>query len=63
MLGLRLAHGVARERIEACGRAVPAFNERFHDFLSLGLARETAGRVRLTPRGWLVSNELFAALW
>ncbi len=63
MLGLRLARGVPRERIEECRRAVPPFHEKIGDFLSLGLARETPGRVRLTPRGWLVSNELFAALW
>jgi len=63
MLGLRLARGVARERIEPCLRAVPAFRDRLEDFLALGLARDAGGRVRLTPRGWLVSNELFAALW
>jgi hypothetical protein len=27
------------------------------------LARPIGGRVRLTPRGWLLSNELLAALW
>ncbi len=63
MLGLRLARGVARDRVEACGNAVPPFRERLAEFLALGLAREVGGRVRLTPRGWLVSNELFAALW
>jgi oxygen-independent coproporphyrinogen-3 oxidase len=63
MLGLRLARGVRRELIEACGQAVPAFRDTVADFLSLGLARERGGHVRLTPRGWLVSNELFASLW
>jgi oxygen-independent coproporphyrinogen-3 oxidase len=63
MLGLRLARGVRRDLIEACGQAVPAFRDTVADFLSLGLARERRGYVRLTPRGWLVSNELFASLW
>ncbi len=63
MLGLRLAHGVAHERVEACGRTVPAFSEKMEDFFALGLAREKTGRVRLSPRGWLVSNELFTTLW
>jgi oxygen-independent coproporphyrinogen-3 oxidase len=63
MLGLRLARGVRSELIGACGAAVPAFRARVDDFLALGLARQRAGRIRLTPRGWLVSNELFSALW
>jgi putative oxygen-independent coproporphyrinogen III oxidase len=63
MLGLRLSRGVRCELIDACGEAVPAFGARMDDFLSLGLARERAGRIRLAPRGWLVSNELFSALW
>jgi oxygen-independent coproporphyrinogen-3 oxidase len=63
MLGLRLARGVQRELISACGQAVPAFRDKVDDFLSLGLARQAGSRMRLTPRGWLVSNELFASLW
>jgi len=63
MLGLRLASGVADTEIAACGGLAPAFAERLADFLALGLARRSRERVRLTPRGWLVSNELFAGLW
>ena len=63
MLGLRLARGVPARLVESVGSLAPAFRERLDDFLGLGLARERQGRVRLTPRGWLLSNELFAALW
>jgi oxygen-independent coproporphyrinogen III oxidase len=63
MLGLRLASGVREADVSACARAVPAFGERLDDFRSLGLARRRRGRVRLTPRGWLLSNDLFAELW
>ena len=63
MLGLRLARGVERGELRACAEAVPAFGQRLDDFLTLGLARQASGRVRLSPRGWLLSNELLAALW
>ena len=63
MLGLRLARGVAEAEIAACGGLAPAFAERMADFMGLGLARRRHGRVRLTPRGWLLSNDLFSELW
>ncbi|MGE5236290.1 MAG: radical SAM family heme chaperone HemW [Acidobacteriota bacterium] len=63
MLGMRQARGVADELLHECGAAAPSFAERLADFLSLGLARRLPGRVRLTPRGWLVSNELLHTLW
>jgi coproporphyrinogen III oxidase-like Fe-S oxidoreductase len=63
MLGLRLARGVREELVEECMAEAPAFRGRMEDFLALRLARRSGGRVRLTPRGWLVSNELFASLW
>jgi oxygen-independent coproporphyrinogen-3 oxidase len=63
MLALRLARGVREELAEACAAGAPPFRQKLEDFLALGLARRSGGRVRLTPRGWLVSNELFAALW
>ncbi len=62
MLGLRLAEGVAEGRCEAAARAIPAFGETLEAFSGLGYAEADGGRVRLTPRGWLVSNELFAEL-
>jgi putative oxygen-independent coproporphyrinogen III oxidase len=63
MLGLRLARGVDRGAIAKCAALAPEFAARLEDFEMLGLARRAAGRLRLTPQGWLVSNELFAALW
>ena len=60
MLSFRLARGV-EEAVLAQVRS-SAFHARLSDFLALGLARRVAGRVRLTPRGWLVSNELLAEL-
>jgi len=63
MLGLRLSRGVVETEVATCGDLAPAFAETMADFLALGLARRSRGRVRLTPRGWLVSNELFAGLW
>jgi len=63
MLGLRLAAGVPADAVRAASAAAPEFAARLDDFRALGLAREGRGRVRLTPRGWLLSNELFAALW
>ncbi len=63
MLGLRLARGVPESAVAACGALVPAFPERVAEFVGLGLARRERGRVRLTPRGWLLSNELLGELW
>ncbi len=63
MLGLRLARGVPERKIAACGVLAPAFARAMDEFTALGLARRIGGRVRLTPRGWLVSNELFRGLW
>ncbi len=63
MLGLRLARGVPAAAVEACSSLVPAFGERVAEFLDLGLARTVGDRLRLTPRGWLVSNELLGELW
>ena len=49
-LGLRLREGVE-------GNAFPDVIEKFvHD----GLLERASGRVRLTPRGVLLSNEVFA---
>ena len=63
MLGLRLARGVASADLDACAELAPAFGVALADFLALGLARRRGERVRCTPRGWLVSNELLSALW
>ena len=63
MLGLRTARGVSATLIEAAASIIPALGERLKDFLGLGLARRNAQRVWLTPRGFLLSNELLAELW
>ncbi|MEW6336636.1 MAG: radical SAM family heme chaperone HemW [Acidobacteriota bacterium] len=63
MLGLRRARGVSVARARACAVAAPEFGERLDDFTRLGLARVRDGRVGLSPRGWLLSNELLASLW
>lgn len=64
MLGLRLAEGVSlsafRERYGA--DFWPTFDERLRDIRSLGLLDEVDGRVRLTARGRMVGNEVFARL-
>ncbi len=62
MLGFRLARGVQATMVRDCRAGREAFGARLDEFLLLGLARESAGRVRLTPRGWLLSNELFESL-
>ncbi len=63
MLRLRLARGAPAELVRNCGEACPGFLARLDDFLRLGLARRRGEGIRLTPRGWLVSNELFHTLW
>lgn len=63
MLALRLDRGAALADVERCRELAPAFSQRLDDFLALGLARIASGKVRLSPRGWLVSSELLAALW
>jgi oxygen-independent coproporphyrinogen-3 oxidase len=63
MLRLRLASGAPVSLVERCAVAAPEFAERLGEFFSLGLARRRDQRVRLTPRGWLLSNELLATLW
>ncbi len=62
MLGLRLAEGVPRALVDRVAAARPAFAERLADFRNLGLAEEDDDAVSLTPRGWLLSNELFQEL-
>lgn len=62
MLQLRLAWGAPRPAVEAVAQARPAFGRLLADFLAAGLARPRRGRIALTRKGWLVSNELFATL-
>jgi len=62
LLGLRLADGIPEALAHRLAAARPGFAERLESFLELGLAERAAGRLRLTPRGWLLSNELLAEL-
>ncbi|RMF78068.1 MAG: hypothetical protein D6739_12115 [Nitrospirae bacterium] len=62
LLGLRLAEGIPGTLADRVAAARPGFAERLEDFLELGLAERVGGRLRLTPRGWLLSNELLAEL-
>ena len=64
MLALRLAEGLSlatfRERYAQ--EFWPTFEQRLSDIRTLDLLEETAGRVRLTARGRMVGNEVFARL-
>ena len=63
MLGLRLAEGVPSSSFEEVRRTLPiAAASRLHDAFDAGLLVRMAGRVRLTRRGVLLSNEVFQAL-
>ncbi|MCS7182919.1 MAG: radical SAM family heme chaperone HemW [Thermoanaerobaculum sp.] len=62
MLALRLDRGAPWEVVERVGQRRPRFQERVKDFLGAGLAVRRGRRLRLTPQGWLLSNELFATL-
>ncbi|MGZ4815368.1 MAG: radical SAM family heme chaperone HemW, partial [Terriglobales bacterium] len=63
-LGLRLTRGV--NLIDLAARYGPAaliaFREDFAEMASAGLVEVEAGSIRLTPRGRLLSNEVFARL-
>ncbi len=55
-LALRTAEGLAEDRLGAVARPVVRRWE------AAGLARRSAGRIRLTPRGWLLLDELTVEL-
>jgi putative oxygen-independent coproporphyrinogen III oxidase len=63
MLGLRLACGVPSFSFEEICRTLPAASaSRMEDAFLAGLLETTGGRVRLTRRGVLLSNEVFSLL-
>ncbi len=63
MLQLRLAEGAPGGLVAAVRQALPTFADKLSEFLELGLAvADETGGVHLTPRGWLLSNELFREL-
>lgn len=63
LLGLRLAEGVPERSFEtACATLPPDDRGRLGDAFHAGLLRRDGGRVLLTRRGVLLSNEVFALL-
>ena len=62
MLGLRLSGGVPSSSFEDIRRTLPAASaQRLEDAFDAGLLERPPGRVRLTRRGVLLSNEVFQA--
>jgi putative oxygen-independent coproporphyrinogen III oxidase len=63
MLGLRLARGVPSSSFEEICRTLPAASaSRMEDAFLAGLLERHSGRVSLTRRGVLLSNEVFSLL-
>ncbi len=60
-LGLRLTRGVdLGQATKAFGAdAIEPFLDTIHDFQQAGLLARTGDMIRLTPRGRLLSNEVF----
>lgn len=60
-LGLRLNRGIALEDIAAefGAQSVPSVRPTIEQLVSDGLLQRDADRIRLTPRGRLLSNEVF----
>jgi oxygen-independent coproporphyrinogen-3 oxidase len=61
-LGLRLTRGVDLQRVAAQfgGDAVRGFSAEIAELVSAGLLESHGSTIRLTPRGRLLSNEVFA---
>jgi len=63
MLGLRLAEGIPAELLKRAAATLPASDrERLGDAAAAGLLERARERVRLTTKGVLLSNEVFALL-
>ncbi len=58
MLGLRLAEGITTVLAESAGAS-----EALSTLAGQGLVECTEGRWRVTQTGWLLGNEVFAAVW
>jgi len=61
-LGLRTSDGVAREVLDARLARAPALRQRVEGWITDGLMHTDHERVRLTERGFLVSDALFVEL-
>ena len=60
-LGLRLNRGVSlKELQEEFGRALEDFEPQIDELIEAGLLEASTDRLRLTPGGRLLSNEVFA---
>jgi oxygen-independent coproporphyrinogen-3 oxidase len=63
MLGLRLSSGVPFDTFEEISSLLPSESiSRLEDAFVAGLLEHAGGRVRLTRRGVLLSNEVFSLL-
>ena len=63
MLGLRLSSGVPSDTFEEISSLLPLDSiSRLEDAFVAGLLERAGGRVRLTRRGVLLSNEVFSLL-
>jgi oxygen-independent coproporphyrinogen-3 oxidase len=59
-LGLRMTEGIrVRKFIDRFGRTPVQRFPKIRDWIAGGLMEESAGRLRLTPKGLLVANSLF----
>jgi oxygen-independent coproporphyrinogen-3 oxidase len=60
-LGLRLSRGIDLQEVRARlgAEAVAHFSESITEFQNAGLLEQVGGLIRLTPRGRLLSNEVF----
>jgi oxygen-independent coproporphyrinogen-3 oxidase len=61
-LGLRTSDGVPRDTLDTRVAATPALRRRIDAWLADGLMEGDGARVRLTERGFLVSDALFVEL-
>lgn len=59
-LGLRMTEGIAVQKFAARFGKPPAdFYPKIRDWVDGNLLEETAGHLRLTPKGLLVANAIF----
>jgi oxygen-independent coproporphyrinogen-3 oxidase len=62
ILGLRTADGVARRELDARTADAPTLRARVDEWIDAGLVQVTDERVRLTERGFLLSDALFVEM-
>lgn len=62
MLGMRMARGVADERVERAASYVGGVREAFAELQESGYVVHEDGRMKPTTLGWLCGNELYGRL-